>query len=275
MAGISLLDKTRRIETLLHNNVSSKVAFSDICRDVSETLTSYALVISRKGKVLGVGEGKDIRRIDELLSYEVGGYIDGALNGRFLSILSTQENAGLLALGFSWNTVKGFDRRSGQSEAPGGVKEYRTMITPIYIRGERLGTLLIYREEDMFDIDDIILAEYAATVVGLELMRAKDEEHKESDIRVKNVNDVLGATSPSEMESVKAVLSKLGPEGAGTVNLTKLSEETGISRTSLVNAVRKMTGAGVFMTHSRGVRGTEVKVINRLIYEQTGIKETE
>ena len=55
MSSVQLLDKTRKIGKLLHNNNSSKVVFSDICRVMREILNSNVLVISRKGKVLGVG----------------------------------------------------------------------------------------------------------------------------------------------------------------------------------------------------------------------------
>ena len=60
MSSVQLLDKTRKIGKLLHNNNSSKVVFSDICKVMREILNSNVLVISRKGKVLGVGksEGK-------------------------------------------------------------------------------------------------------------------------------------------------------------------------------------------------------------------------
>ena len=56
MSSVQLLDKTRKIGKLLHNNNSSKVVFSDICKVMREILNSNVLVISRKGKVLGVGK---------------------------------------------------------------------------------------------------------------------------------------------------------------------------------------------------------------------------
>ena len=53
---MELLDKTRKIEKLLHNNSTGKVVFNDICTVMSEILASDVLVLSRKGKVLGVAE---------------------------------------------------------------------------------------------------------------------------------------------------------------------------------------------------------------------------
>ena len=38
--SVQLLDKTRKINKLLHNNNSSKVVFNDICEVLTEILTS-------------------------------------------------------------------------------------------------------------------------------------------------------------------------------------------------------------------------------------------
>ena len=52
--SVQLLDRTRKINKLLHNSSSSKVVFNDICQVLMETLSSNILVLSKKGKVLGV-----------------------------------------------------------------------------------------------------------------------------------------------------------------------------------------------------------------------------
>ena len=49
--SVQLLDKTRKINKLLHNNNSSKVVFNDICDVLKDILNSNILVISKKGKV--------------------------------------------------------------------------------------------------------------------------------------------------------------------------------------------------------------------------------
>ena len=42
--SVQLLDKTRKINKLLHNSSSSKVVFNDICQVLMETLSSNILV---------------------------------------------------------------------------------------------------------------------------------------------------------------------------------------------------------------------------------------
>jgi len=89
--SVQLLDKTRKINKLLHNNNSSKVVFNDICDVLKDILNSNILVISKKGKVLGTGLTDGVEEIRELIVDEVGGFIDPLLNERLLGILSTKE----------------------------------------------------------------------------------------------------------------------------------------------------------------------------------------
>ena len=131
--SVQLLDKTRKINKLLHNNNSSKVVFNDICAVLTEILDSNVLVISRKGKILGVSKSSKVKGLKELITETVGTHIDEMLNERLLNILSTQENVNLETLGFS-------------SEASAG---YQAIVTPIDIAGERLGTLFIYKQTEM------------------------------------------------------------------------------------------------------------------------------
>ena len=74
--SVQLLDKTRKINKLLHNNNSSKVVFNDICDVLKDILNSNILVISKKGKVLGTGLTDGVEEIRELIVDEVGGFID-------------------------------------------------------------------------------------------------------------------------------------------------------------------------------------------------------
>ena len=131
MSSVQLLDKTRKIGKLLHNNNSGKVVFNDICSVLREILASNVLVISRKGKILGVGNLAGAAAAGELLEEpirsEVGSFIDPLLNERLLSVLSTKENVNLATLGF-----EGAD-----------VKRFAAVVSPIEIAGERLGYVAV------------------------------------------------------------------------------------------------------------------------------------
>lgn len=196
--SVQLLDKTRKINKLLHNNHASKVLFNDICEVMVETLDSNILVMSRKGKVLGVGTCPGIERITELIDSEVGGYIDKLLNERLLGVLSTKENVNLQTLGFE-----------GQQ-----IGQYMAIISPIDIAGERLGTLFMYRSQKPYDIEDIIVSEYGTTVVGLEMMRSVHEENAEENRKIQVVKSAFNTLSFSELEAIIHIFDELdGDEG--------------------------------------------------------------
>lgn len=179
--SVQLLDKTRKINQLLHNNNTSKVVFNDICDVLTGILNSNILVISRKGKVLGVGLCDGVEEIRELIVDRVGGYIDPLLNERLLGVLSTKENVNLETLGFEGDNVR----------------KYQAIINPIDIAGERLGTVFMYKSGSQYEIDDIILSEYGTTVVGLEMMRSVNEENAEENRKIQIVKSAI-STCPSQ-----------------------------------------------------------------------------
>lgn len=246
--SVQLLDKTRKINRLLHNNNSSKVVFNDICEVLNEILASNVLVVSKKGKVLGSGQWKDVEVIHELIDNEVGSHIDEMLNERLLSILSTKENVNLQTLGFSPEVVKG----------------YQAIVTPIDIAGERLGTLFIYKKDELYEIDDIILSEYGTTVVGLEMLRSVNEESAEEIRKEQIVQSAISTLSFSELEAIIHIFDEL--EGTeGILVASKIADRVGITRSVIVNALRKFESAGVIESRSSGMKGTYIKVVNDYI----------
>lgn len=251
MGSVQLLDKTRKIGKLLHNNSSSKVVFNDICTVLRDILNSNVLVISRKGKVLGVGKCEGCDSLTELIDEKVGGFIDHMLNERLLGVLSTKENVNLQTLGFESTDTRRLE----------------AVITPIEIAGERLGTLFIYKSDAEYDIDDILLCEYGVTVVGLEMMRAVNEENAEENRKVAVVKSAISTLSFSEMEAITYIFDELnGMEGI--LVASKIADRVGITRSVIVNALRKFESAGVIESRSSGMKGTYIKVLNDVVFDE-------
>lgn len=249
--SVQLLDKTRKINKLLHNNNTSKVVFNDICEVLSEILDSNILVISKKGKVLGISLCPQVEEITELIEDVVGGYIDSMLNERFLGVLSTKENVNLETLGF----------------VTSDIKKYQAIINPIDIAGERLGTVFMYKSGGSYDIDDIILSEYGTTVVGLEMMRSVHEENAEENRKIQIVKSAISTLSFSELEAIIHIFDEL--EGTeGILVASKIADRVGITRSVIVNALRKFESAGVIESRSSGMKGTYIKVINDVIFSE-------
>ncbi len=251
MSSVQLLDKTRKIGKLLHNNNSSKVVFNDICKVMRDILNSNILVISRKGKVLGLASCQGVDILDELIRNQVGSFIDQQLNERLLAVLSTKENVNLATLGFEHTDVN----------------KFQAVISPIEIAGERLGSLFVYKCNDQYDIDDIILCEYGTTVVGLEMLRAVNEENAEESRKLAVVHSAISTLSFSEMEAITHIFDELnGSEGV--LVASKIADRVGITRSVIVNALRKFESAGVIESRSSGMKGTYIKVLNDAVFDE-------
>ncbi len=248
--SIELLDKTRRINRLLNDHHSTKVAFDDICKVLGQLLSANTYVISSKGKVLG----NYIPDTDCVLTHfpeKRGGYIEQTLNERFLNVLSTKENVNLETLGFQKEEITGVE----------------ALITPICISDERLGTLFLYRREDSFSIEDIILIEYSTTVVGLEMMRSVQEESDLEEHKKMNFSSALTTLTPLEQKAVFHVFREMDGKD-GTLVTSKLAGKIGITRTVIVNALRKLESAGLIKTKSSGMKGTHIRILNDIVYTE-------
>ena len=249
--SVQLLDKTRKINKLLHNNDSRMVVFNDICGVLSEILDSNIIVLSKKGKGLGIKNRDDIPAIRGLIKDNVGSYIDSDLNERLLSILSTKENVNLITLGFEFKEVN----------------DYQAIIIPIDIASDRFGTLFIYKLKEPYNIDDIILAEYGTTVVGLEIMRSVNEENAEESRKIQIVKSAVNTLSFSELEAITHILSELNGN-EGVLVASKVADRVGITRSVIVNALRKFESAGVIESRSSGMKGTYIKVLNDVVFDE-------
>ncbi len=235
----------------MRNNASSKVDFSDICQLLSTIMASNVVVLSCKGKALGSANFQGFEALEELLPAAVGELADEAFNERLLEILSTRENVNLAMLGFSLS----------------GIEKYSAMIAPIEMSGERLGTVFIYRYDKPYDIDDIILCEYGTNVVGLEMLRSVNEESAEESRRISIVRSAIDSLSYSELSAIKCVFGELGGCD-GIVIASRLADKSGITRSIIVNAIRKFEGAGVIETRSSGMKGTYIKILNKAVHEE-------
>ncbi len=138
------------------------------------------------------------------------------------------------------------------------------VIVPIIFGGKRVATLLLARPDRAYNDEDIAICEYGATVIGLEVTRGITME-EEADSREKNaVNMALETLSYSELDAVTKIFAEL--EGnEGLLVASKIADKSGITRSVIVNALRKLESAGVIESRSLGMKGTRIKITNEFL----------
>ena len=127
--------------------------------------------------------------------------------------------------------------------------------------------LVISQAKEPLNEDLLFLAEYGATLAAVQMIRAMNLK-AETEARKKNVVQLaLEVLSYSELEAVKYIFNEI--EGnEGFLVASKLAEEYKLTRSVIVNALRKLESAGVIDARSLGMKGTYIKILNDYLYEE-------
>ncbi|MCA1028462.1 MULTISPECIES: GTP-sensing pleiotropic transcriptional regulator CodY [Cytobacillus] len=257
---MNLLKKSRTINAMLQKAAGKPVNFKEMAETLSAVIEANIYVVSRRGKLLGYAANQQIEneRMKKMLE-------DRQFPEEYTkNLFNIQE------------TSSNLDVNSEYTAFPIENKELfgagLTTIVPIIGGGERLGTLILARVEDAFEDDDLVLAEYGATVVGMEILREKAEEIEEEARSKAVVQMAISSLSYSELEAIEHIFEELdGKEGL--LVASKIADRVGITRSVIVNALRKLESAGVIESRSLGMKGTYIKVLNdKFLFELEKLK---
>jgi len=117
---------------------------------------------------------------------------------------------------------------------------------------------------------DLILAEYLATLVGIEILHDRTKLIEERARERLVVQMAMRALSYSEVESIKHIIAELGAH-EGVVIASKVADRVGVTRSVIVNALRKLESAGIIESRSLGMKGTFIKILSPLFVEELGM----
>ncbi|SJZ52574.1 transcriptional pleiotropic repressor [Pilibacter termitis] len=255
----TLLEKTRKINELLQKpsllNPTNDLPYDKMAEVLSDIINANAYIISEAGVLLGYHEQRKYssQRFMEMVDHRKfpEEYTDG------LSILrKTDANIPVT------NDLTIFPSELCE-QFPNGL----TTISPIFATGKRLGSIILGREDDVFEENELVLIEYSATVVGMQILYQQSRT-READIRQQTALSLaMNTLSYSELKAVQAILGELGGD-EGRLTASQIADDIGITRSVIVNALRKLESAGIIESRSLGMKGTFIKVINKGIFEE-------
>ncbi|MGG3466660.1 GTP-sensing pleiotropic transcriptional regulator CodY [Neobacillus pocheonensis] len=246
---MDLLTKTRRINVLLQKAAGKPVNFKEMSEILSEIIESNVYIVSRRGKLLGYSIYQQIENERMKKMFEDRQFPEEYTN----SLFNLQETSSNLDVESQYTAFP--------VENSDLFREGLTTIVPIIGGGERLGTLILARLHEKFHDDDLILAEYGATVVGTEILHEKSQEIEEEARSKAVVQMAISSLSYSELEAIEHIFEELNGH-EGLLVASKIADRVGITRSVIVNALRKLESAGVIESRSLGMKGTYIKVLN-------------
>lgn len=253
-----LLKKTRQVGRAFQNRRDGdSLDYIKLARLLSEFLTANVYILSREGKILGYAWVPDYNS-QTLSSLMQGGYMPEEFvdkMNRYRESEVDDEDAYM------------FD---DDSDSKKKTREKHLMYVPIYgAAAERLGTVVLVRSQKFFVTKDFLLAEYLGTLVGIEMLNDRNRNIEERSRDRISVQMAMRALSYSEVESMKHIMAELdGHEGVAIAS--KVADRVGVTRSVIVNALRKLESAGLIESRSLGMKGTYIKILSPLFVEELG-----
>jgi transcriptional pleiotropic repressor len=250
-----LLEKTRKMNQLLRI-AATEVDFQASARVLRDSLECNVYILDKLGHILGYSLVDDfdcqVMRDEVLKQSEV----PVSYTERLYVYRDTAPN-----IHNETDKCVFFD----EHDCP--YKGKFTTIVPVVGGGDRLGTLVLARTSGSLDTADLILAEHAATVTAMEMIRYNQESVEEESRQRAAVQVALGTLSFSELNAMKHIFEELGGT-EGCLVASKVADRTGITRSVIVNALRKFESAGVIESRSLGMKGTYIKVLNLKLLDE-------
>lgn len=249
-----ILSKVRKLNWVLQESATGAFSFKELCSILSELMDANVYIISKRGKVIGVNY--KIRSDSSAIADPETGFekFPTEYNEELLKITDTRANL------TAEEALKIFKYDYDTSD------KLHTIV-PILGGGQRWGTLILTRYAPDFSDEDLVLGEYGATVVGLEIQRRKSIEEEEEARKKAVVQMAIGTLSYSEIEAVQQIFAELNGN-EGLLVASKIADRSGITRSVIVNALRKLESAGVIESRSLGMKGTHIKIINSKFNEE-------
>ena len=145
--------------------------------------------------------------------------------------------------------------------------EKHLMYVPIIgVAAERLGTIMLVRFHAPFSVEDILLAEYLGMITAIQILNERAKILEENSRTSLSVKMAIRALSYSELESMRHIIAELGGM-EGVAIASRVADRVGVTRSVIVNALRKLESAGLIESRSLGMKGTYIKVLSPLLLD--------
>ena len=246
------LNKIRKLNWALSESTTGNLSYEDLSKILSEITSANFYILDNRGKVLGVSYdlANDTSIIEDVAGF---GKVPFEHNEKFLGIGETLSNM----RGEAVSDMFGADYSLSD--------KYHTII-PCISGGVRQGTILLTRYDVEFTDEEIVLCEYGATVVALEIQRnAQLEKAKERSLRM-SCDMALDTLSFSEKNAINKIMGSFDDDETIIV-ASKIAVQFKLTNSVIVNALKKLESAGLLETKSLGMKGTYIRLLNPYLRE--------
>ncbi|MBR0151674.1 MAG: GTP-sensing pleiotropic transcriptional regulator CodY [Synergistaceae bacterium] len=248
-----LLKKTRRVGRAFQTKRKGEpLNYYHLAQMLSDFSTANAYIVDQSGRLLGYHWLPDYT--SKALSES---FRDGVMPDEFVVRMNRCRDS----------EIHDEDAPLFDDDYEGEKPEKHLMYVPVIGAGaERLGTIMLVREKVPFNVEDVLLAEYLGMLAGIEILNERAKVLEATARSRLSVQMAMRALSYSELESMKHIIAELnGYEGVAIAS--RVADRVGVTRSVIVNALRKLESAGLIESRSLGMKGTYIKILSPLLLE--------
>jgi len=222
--------------------LTTEVDYSELAEALRKGMDQSSIyVLGRRGKVLGYAleEGFD----------------------------STPFDSEWLSDGYASSDIQGMANRVADVSVLKGPNGEDVMVTPIIGADERVGSILCVRRTGKFEEEDLDIAQIAGVTIGMIISRVIFDRQEDEANEARAARSAINSLSYSEILAMQRIFEELDGD-EGLLVASRIADEAEITRSVIVNALRKLASANVIESRSLGMKGTYLRVLNPQIRQE-------
>lgn len=223
--------------------IVSDVDFNELSEALRAAMegSSSVYVLGRRGKILGYAleEGFD----------------------------STPFDSEWLSTGEAASHIQSLANRVADISIQEGPNGETIMVAPIIGGDERVGSLLFVRRSGEYSEEDMDIASIAGVTLGMIISRVIHERQEDKAAEARAARSAINSLSYSEILAMQRIFEELDGD-EGLLVASRIADEAEITRSVIVNALRKLASANVIESRSLGMKGTYLRILNSEIRKE-------
>ncbi len=174
---------------------------------------------------------------------------------------STPFDSDWLFSGVASNNIQSLANRVADISVQDGPNGESIMVTPIIGGDERVGSVLCVRRSGKYSAQDMDVAHIAGVTLGMIISRVIHDRQEDKAAETRSARSAINSLSYSEILAMQKIFEQLDGD-EGLLVASRIADEAEITRSVIVNALRKLASANVIESRSLGMKGTYLRILN-------------
>ena len=240
MKANQVIDQIRKLNRVFLKPESNDPDLKDAIKIVAQVTGTAVLLLDKEGTIISSDSG-EVNTDGSLESIIKEGVVTGD------AVLASKAKAAEPVVNEGYNNK--------------GKQDLYYTALPIRSGSKRLASLMLFNPGKELSSEHLILAEVSASLIGMHIKHETADQEEEGARNKELAEGAFESLSYSEVEAIREILKNID-NNESVVVASRIADSLGITRSVIVNALRKFESAGIIESRSLGMKGTLIRVKN-------------